>query len=147
MALSPGLRLGVYELRDLIGQGGMGEVYRGHDTKLNRAIALKILPEAFALDPERLSRFKREAQLLASLNHTNIAGIFGFEEADGVHALALELVEGPTLADRINVVTNWQRVASRSTSTAVLTGGSRRWFSTVVLNGSCPYRTIAKNHR
>jgi Tol biopolymer transport system component len=101
MALSPGLQLGVYELRDLIGKGGMGEVYRGHDTKLNRPIALKILPEAFALDPERLSRFKREAQLLASLNHTNIAGIFGFEEADGVHALALELVEGPTLADRI----------------------------------------------
>ncbi len=101
MALSPGLRLGVYELRELIGEGGMGEVYRGHDTKLNRAIALKILPEAFALDPERLSRFKREAQLLASLNHTNIAAIFGFEEADGVHALALELVEGPTLADRI----------------------------------------------
>ena len=101
MALSPGLRLGVYELRELIGEGGMGEVYRGHDTKLNRAIALKILPEAFALDPERLSRFKREAQLLASLNHTNIAAIFGLEEADGVHALALELVEGPTLADRI----------------------------------------------
>jgi Tol biopolymer transport system component len=102
MGLQPGLRLGPYELRELIGAGGMGEVYRGHDTKLNRAIALKILPEAFALDPERLSRFKREAQLLASLNHANIAAIFGFEEADGIHALALELVEGPTLADRIS---------------------------------------------
>ena len=79
----------------------MGEVYRARDSKLQRDIALKILPDVFALDPDRLARFKREAQVLASLNHPNIAAIYGFEEADGVLALALELVEGPTLADRI----------------------------------------------
>jgi Protein kinase domain len=79
----------------------MGEVYRARDTKLNRDVALKILPEAFAPDPDRLARFKREAQVLASLNHPNIGGIYGFEESTGVQALALELVEGPTLADRI----------------------------------------------
>ncbi len=101
MALAPGSRLGVYEVRELIGAGGMGEVYRGHDIKLNRSVALKILPDTFAQDPDRLGRFRREAQLLASLNHPNIGSIFGFEESDGIHALVLELVEGPTLADRI----------------------------------------------
>ena len=101
MALAPGSRLGVYEVRELIGAGGMGEVYRGHDIKLNRSVALKILPHTFAQDPDRLGRFRREAQLLASLNHPNIGSIFGFEESDGIHALVLELVEGPTLADRI----------------------------------------------
>ena len=79
----------------------MGEVYRAHDTKLNRDVALKVLPEHFASDPERLSRFQREAQLLASLNHPHIAAIYGLEESNGVRALVLELVEGPTLADRI----------------------------------------------
>jgi serine/threonine-protein kinase len=79
----------------------MGEVYRARDTKLNRDVALKVLPDAFALDPERLLRFRREAQVLASLNHTNIAAIHGFEESDGVQALVLEYVDGPTLADRI----------------------------------------------
>jgi eukaryotic-like serine/threonine-protein kinase len=101
MALAPGSRLGVYEVRELIGAGGMGEVYRGHDIKLNRSVALKILPDVFAQDPDRLGRFRREAQVLASLNHPNIGSIFGFEESDGIHALVLELVEGPTLADRI----------------------------------------------
>jgi len=101
MALAPGTRLGVYEVRALIGAGGMGEVYKAHDVRLNRDVALKILPETFALDPDRLARFKREAQVLASLNHPNIAAIYGFEESNGVHALALEMVEGPTLADRI----------------------------------------------
>jgi serine/threonine protein kinase len=101
MALAPGARLGVYEVRALIGAGGMAEVYRGHDSRLNRDVALKILPDIFALDPDRLARFRREAQVLASLNHSNIASIFGFEESDGVHALVLELVEGPSLADRI----------------------------------------------
>ena len=101
MALVAGDRLGVYEVRDLIGAGGMGEVYRGHDTKLNRSVALKILPDAFASDPDRLARFKREAQVLASLSHSNIGSIFGFEETDTVHALVLELIEGPTLADRL----------------------------------------------
>jgi serine/threonine-protein kinase len=79
----------------------MGEVYRARDTKLNRDVALKVLPEALALDPDRLARFKREAQVLASLNHPNIAAIYGLEESDRVRALVLELVEGPTLADRI----------------------------------------------
>ena len=101
MALAAGDRLGVYEVRDLIGAGGMGEVYRGHDTKLNRSVALKILPDAFASDPDRLARFKREAQVLASLSHSNIGSIFGFEETETVHALVLEFIEGPTLADRL----------------------------------------------
>src|SRR5687767_7385691 len=101
MALMTGTRLGAYEILALIGAGGMGEVYRARDTRLNRDVALKVLPELFAADPDRLARFKREAQLLASLNHPNIAAIHGFEEAGGVQALVLELVEGPTLADRI----------------------------------------------
>ncbi len=101
MSLSPGTRLGVYDVTAQIGQGGMGEVYRARDTKLNRDVALKVLPDAFASDPDRLARFQREAQVLASLNHPNIAAIYGLEEADSVRALVLELVEGPTLADRI----------------------------------------------
>ena len=79
----------------------MGEVYRARDTKLNRDVALKVLPELFALDPERLARFRREAQVLASLNHPHIAAIYGLEESGGIQALVLELVEGPTLADVI----------------------------------------------
>src|SRR5215831_15808156 len=101
LALAPGTRLGVYEVTALIGAGGMGEVYRARDTKLGRDVALKILPDAFAIDAERVARFKREAQVLASLNHPNIGAIYGFEDGDGVHALVLELVDGPTLADRI----------------------------------------------
>ena len=101
MPLSSGTRLGPYEILSAIGAGGMGEVYRARDTKLNRDVALKILPCRFAPDPERLARFKREAQVLASLDHPNIGAIYGFEDADGVHALVLQLVEGPTLADRI----------------------------------------------
>src|ERR1041385_5302597 len=99
--LSSGAKLGRYEIRSQIGAGGMGEVYRARDEKLNRDVAIKILPEAFAQDSDRLARFKREAQVLASLNHPNIASIFGLEESDGLMALAMELVEGPTLADRI----------------------------------------------
>src|SRR5512145_1482715 len=101
MSLAPGVRLGAYEVVALVGAGGMGEVYRARDTRLNRDVALKVLPELFALDPDRLARFKREAQVLASLNHPNIAAIYGFEDGNGIHALVLELVEGPTLADRI----------------------------------------------
>jgi len=101
VTLPSGSRLGAYELLSVIGAGGMGVVYRAHDRKLHRDVALKMLPEAFALDPDRLARFKREAQVLASLNHPNIAAIYGFEDADGVQALVLELVEGQTLADRI----------------------------------------------
>ena len=79
----------------------MGEVYHARDTKLDRDVALKVLPEAFTADPARLARFEQEAKVLASLNHPNIGGIYGLEESDGVKALVLELVEGPTLADRI----------------------------------------------
>jgi len=101
MSLSPGARLGAYEVLGLIGTGGMGEVYRARDTKLNRDVALKVLPDLFASDSDRLTRFQREAQVLASLNHPNIAIIYDLEEADGVRALVLELVEGPALADLI----------------------------------------------
>ncbi len=101
MSLTPGTRLGSYEVTALIGQGGMGEVYRAHDTKLGRDVALKVLPELFADDPERLARFQREARVLASMNHPNIAIIYGLEESGDTRALVLELVEGPTLADRI----------------------------------------------
>ena len=101
MPLNVGSRLGHYDVTALIGEGGMGQVYQATDTKLKRQVALKILPEAFSADPERLARFQREAEVLASLNHPNIAAIYGLEEADGTRALVLELVEGPTLADRI----------------------------------------------
>ena len=101
MSLTPGARLGPYEIVAPIGAGGMGEVYRARDDRLNRDVALKILPDAFISDADRLARFRREAQLLASLNHPNIAAIYGFEDSGATHALVLELVEGPTLADRI----------------------------------------------
>ena len=101
MALTPGTRIGPYEIQAPLGAGGMGEVYRARDTKLGREVALKVLPPHFAGDPERLARFQREAQVLASLNHPNIATIHGLEDSDGTPALVLELVEGPTLADRI----------------------------------------------
>ena len=101
MSLEPGQSIGPYQVVTLIGQGGMGEVHRARDTKLDRDVALKVLPDAFTSDPDRLARFEREAKVLASLNHTNIGHIYGLEEADGVKALVLELVEGPTLADRI----------------------------------------------
>ena len=101
MPLSSGTRLGHYGVTTLFGEGGMGQVWQATDTQLNREVALKILPDAFAADPERLARFTREAQILASLNHPNIAAIYGIEESEGTRALVLELVEGPTLADRI----------------------------------------------
>src|SRR5512138_3443740 len=101
MALPSGTRVGPYAILAQLGAGGMGEVYRATDTKLKRDVALKILPPSFAADPDRVARFQREAEVLASLNHPNIAHIHGLEEADGVKALVMELVEGPTLADRI----------------------------------------------
>ena len=101
MGLKSGDRLGPYEVLALLGQGGMGEVYRARDTKLNRDVALKVLPDLFTSDPDRLARFHREAQVLASLNHPNIAHIHGLEECAGTCALAMELVEGRTLAHRI----------------------------------------------
>ncbi len=101
MALSIGTRLGVYEVTGVLGAGGMGEVYRARDTKLNRDVAIKILPDAFASDTERIARFTREAQTLATLNHPHIAQIHGLEESSGVRALVMELVAGEDLAERI----------------------------------------------
>ncbi len=101
MSLTPGTTLGPYEVTAKIGEGGMGEVYRARDTKLDRDVALKVLPQAFTDDPDRLARFEREAKVLASLNHPNIGHIYGLEEADGTKALVLELIEGPTLTDRV----------------------------------------------
>jgi len=101
MPLSSGTKIGVYEVNSLLGVGGMGEVYRSRDSKLSRQVALKVLPSGVAADTERLTRFRREATLLAALNHPNIAAIYGFEDSGATHALVMELVEGPTLADRI----------------------------------------------
>ena len=92
--LSSGRRLGAFELGSLLGVGGMGEVYRARDTRLGREVAIKILPASFRADPDRLARFEREARILAALNHPHIAAIYGFEDADGVRGLVLELVEG-----------------------------------------------------
>ena len=103
MTISAGTRLGPYEILSPLGAGGMGEVYRARDAKLNRDVAIKVLPGAVAADPERLARFRREAQVLASLNHPHIAAIYGLEHTDGVDALVLELVEGETLAERLAV--------------------------------------------
>ena len=94
-----GTSLSHYRITEKLGQGGMGEVYRAEDTVLGRQVAIKVLPDVFAVDPERLARFEREAKVLASLNHPNIASIYGLEQADGKRFLVLELVEGQTLAE------------------------------------------------
>jgi eukaryotic-like serine/threonine-protein kinase len=101
MTLLSGTRMGPYEILSLLGSGGMGEVYRARDARLHRDVALKLLPATVAADPDRLARFTREAQVLAALNHPNIGAIYGIEESEGITALVLELVEGPTLAERI----------------------------------------------
>ena len=101
MALVSGTHFGPYEVLAIVGAGGMGEVYRARDTKLERSVALKVLPDGFASDPDRLARFRREARTLASLNHQHIAAIYGVEESAGITALVLEFVEGPTLAERL----------------------------------------------
>ena len=101
MALEPGASLGSYDVLALLGKGGMGEVYRAKDPKLGRDVAIKVLPEDVVRDAERLGRFEREAKLLASLNHTNIASIYGLEDSDGKPFLVLELVEGEDLAQRL----------------------------------------------
>src|SRR5262249_53257170 len=101
VALGPGTRLGTYEILSLLGSGGMGEVYRGRDTKLGRDVAIKVLPAAFVNDTGRVARFEREAQVLASLNHPHIAAIYGVEDLNGIRFLVLELVAGPTLDRRI----------------------------------------------
>src|SRR5271165_7266630 len=101
MALISGTKLGPYEIQSLLGAGGMGEVYRAHDSLLGRDVALKVLPKEFVCDPDRLARFRREAQLLASLNHPNIATIHGLEDSGGSYCLVMELVPGQTLAERL----------------------------------------------
>ena len=101
MAIETGTRVGVYQIRELIGAGGMGKVYRAEDTKLGRDVAVKVLPEEFSRDPDRVARFEREARLLASLNHPYVATLHGLDDADGEQFLVMELVDGETLADRI----------------------------------------------
>src|SRR5215468_6734305 len=101
MALTIGTQLGSYEITTLLGKGGMGEVYRARDSKLKRDVAIKVLPEEFACDSERLSRFQREAEALAALNHPNIAAIYDFRESAEARFLVLEFIEGDTLADVI----------------------------------------------
>ena len=93
--------IGPYAIVGMLGEGGMGQVWRATDTTLGRQVAIKILPDAFASDPERLARFEREAKTLASLNHPHIAAIYGFEKSSGLHALVMELVEGEDLSQRI----------------------------------------------
>src|SRR5712692_7910842 len=101
MPITIGTQLGAHEIVGLLGKGGMGEVYRARDTKLKREVAIKILPEEFSRDPDRIARFQREAEVLASLNHPNIAAIYDLQEAEGTRFLVLEFVEGETLAERI----------------------------------------------
>ena len=101
MSLPAGSKIGPYEIVALIGAGGMGEVYRGRDARLGRDVALKVLLQHFSADSDRMARFQREAQVLASLNHPHIAALYGLEDAGGVRALVMELVEGPTLGERI----------------------------------------------
>jgi serine/threonine protein kinase len=97
-----GRQMGSYQVISLLGAGGMGEVYQAHDTKLGRNVAIKVLPPAFVHDPDRLSRFQREARMLASLNHPNIATIHGLEQSEGAYYLVMELVPGQTLAERVS---------------------------------------------
>ena len=128
LTLAPGARLGPYEILAALGAGGMGEVYRARDTKLHRDVAIKVLLPAVANDPDRLVRFSREAQVLASLNHPNIAAIYGIEESSGVTALVMELVEGEDLSQRIArgpipIGEAWRRIASAGSSSARAVGG------------------------
>jgi len=101
MTIDTGTVLTNYEILSVLGKGGMGEVWRARDTKLGREVAIKTLPVGFAADQDRLSRFEREARVLASLNHPNIAAIYGLEESQGTRFLVMELVEGETLAERL----------------------------------------------
>jgi eukaryotic-like serine/threonine-protein kinase len=120
MSLTTGARLNQYEVTAQLGAGGMGEVYCARDTRLQRNVAIKILPSLFATDTERLTRFEREAQVLASLNHPHIAQIYGVEESAGVLALVMELVDGPTLAELIAAAGGISRAASQVTAPQLL---------------------------
>src|SRR4029453_4769741 len=112
MSLSPSSRIGIYEIVGAIGAGGMGEVFRARDTTLNRDVALKVLPALFSGDPDRLGRFRREAQTLAALNHPNVPQIFGVEDSAGLHALAMEFVPGRTLEEIIRANVELRRPSS-----------------------------------
>jgi serine/threonine protein kinase len=131
LALTSGTRLGVYEVIASIGAGGMGEVFRARDTKLNREVALKVLPDSFAGDPDRRARFTREAQALAALNHPNIAHIHGFEESGGVRAIVMELVDATTCrsASRVARSRSVKPCPSRSRSPKTSTPHMRRGSS------------------
>ena len=121
MPLSSGSRLGTYEILGPLGAGGMGEVYRARDPKLGRDVAIKVLPEGVARDPERLARFEREARSLAALNHPGIVTIFAVEEAEGARFLAMELVEGDDLRKRIeNEVANNEEIEDRAASLRIV---------------------------
>jgi serine/threonine protein kinase len=109
-----GHSIGAYHLDALLGAGGMGEVYRSRDARLGRDVAIKVLPRAFTSHPDRLARLEREARMLASLNHPNICAIYGFEQADGIRFLILELVEGETLAGRLAQVSPRARLSGRT---------------------------------
>jgi serine/threonine protein kinase len=130
MTIAVGTRLGPYEITAPLGEGGMGVVYRATDSKLRREVAIEVLPEAFAADADRLARFEREAQVLAQLQHTNIASIYGLEESGGVRALVMELVEGEDLAERLKrgplpLDEEWTLVAV----TALALGLAAGWFA------------------
>ena len=115
MPLSTGTRLGSYEILAAIGSGGMGEVYRARDTKLGRAVAIKVILDEFASDEARVARFEREAKMLASLHHPRIAALFGMDRMDGQHFLVMELIEGQTLADRLAAVfPSWKASGDRT---------------------------------
>jgi serine/threonine protein kinase len=116
MTLTTGTKLSYYQISSQLGKGGMGEVYKAKDQKLGRDVAIKVLPEEFAKDADRVARFQREAKLLASLNNPNIAAIHGLEESDGTHFLVLELIEGDTLADRIKA--GWRSLSDDKASHA-----------------------------
>ena len=132
MTFASGTRIGPYEVVSMLGAGGMGEVYRATDTKLKRQVAVKIVPPSLAVDPGRLSRFQREAELLASLNHPHIAAVYGLEDADGIKALVMELVEGEDLAERICTRTH---TAGRG---AERCEAGRRRARGGTLQGDCP---------
>ena len=140
-----GRQVGVFRIDSLLGVGGMGEVYRAHDTKLNRDVAIKVLPPAFAADPDRLARFKREAQVLASLNHPNIGGIYGFEDDAGVHALVLELVEGPTLADTLELAHGLEGLPLDEA--LAIAQSDRRGARSRARAGDHPSRSEARQHQ
>jgi len=128
-----GTRLGPYEITAKLGEGGMGEVYRATDAKLRREVAIKVLPAAFLEDAERLARFEREAQLLAQLHHPRIASIFGLEESGGVRGLVMELVDGPTLAGRMERAP--VRVVARDGSAFAFSSFANRRAQSVRIDG------------